>query len=210
MEFRNFVSRKQEKISGSNDRSVVGRIFRIDDVLRSRWRDFRDVDNCVCFIGDFHVIARGPNFIYTRRKVRARYYLDLLQSELEFPLQMRLACQRLFQCELQRSRFAEIFKYVTKFRTQDTCNIIWEIYLFRKEEFFRLTRKEIFPQLRKLIVHRSFTCITLMVRNRHYFALGIDRDTNKFCLFCRNQILSRNAITTYMYVIYNSHITSSY
>lgn len=75
------------------------------------WRGFRDVDNCVRFIGDFHVIARGPNFIYTRRKIGARYYLDLLQSELEFPLQMRLACQRIFQCELQRSRFVEL-KYL--------------------------------------------------------------------------------------------------
>lgn len=66
------------------------------------------------FIGHFHVIARGPNFIYTRRKVGARYYLDLLQL-LEFPLQTRLAWQRLFQRELQRRRF-EIFKYLHSIR----------------------------------------------------------------------------------------------
>lgn len=58
----------------------------ISNRRRSRWRDFRDVDNCVCFIRDFHVIARGPNFIYTRRKVRARYYLDLLQFGIGIPV----------------------------------------------------------------------------------------------------------------------------
>lgn len=85
----------------SNRREVVS-------MARFSWR------RQLRFIGHFHVIARGPNFIYTRRKVGARYYLDLLQL-LEFPLQTRLAWQRLFQRELQRRRF-EIFKYLHSIR----------------------------------------------------------------------------------------------
>lgn len=102
------ILRKREKIFATIGRWWVGYF---ESTTFYGWRGFRDVDNCVRFIGDFHVIARGPNFIYTRRKIGARYYLDLLQSELEFPLQMRLACQRIFQCELQRSRFVEL-KYL--------------------------------------------------------------------------------------------------
>lgn len=122
-------------------------IFRIGE--RSfRWRDFRDVDNCVCSIGHFHVIARGPNFIYTRRKVGARYYLDLLQ--LGFPLQTRLAWQRLFQRELQRRRF-EIFKYLHSIRGElryaKLCNTIWEIYLCRLGVPFEQKQRNYDPSL---------------------------------------------------------------